>query len=159
MPVLVFSVEEGAEMALRSLRAGASGFVSKAESPATLLTAIRAVLAGQRYLPSSLAGLVTSRLLDAGNGVEDRSLTDRESEVFEMLAVGCSTGQIAAALHVSVKTVETYYDRLKQKYSVHTSRELLAVAARCHRCPGCPFEGRANRTALAARAPYRGNVW
>ncbi|HXA93372.1 MAG TPA: response regulator transcription factor [Steroidobacteraceae bacterium] len=129
LPMLVLSMHEEAIYAERVLAAGASGYIMKHAASDQLLTALRRVLAGERYLSETLAAA-----LDGGNG-EDASagaasdpierLSTRELQVLTLIGRGLSSREAAAALGVSVKTVESHRQSLKRKLNLLTNARLL----------------------------------
>ena len=131
LAVLVLSMHEEPHYVERALRAGARGYVMKRESTKTVVTAIRTALNGQIYLSEQLASTVTSRLV-MGPAVEApvACLSDRELEVFELCGKGLGTKAIADALRVSMKTVQAYEARIKEKLGVKSMTELLREAVR-----------------------------
>jgi DNA-binding NarL/FixJ family response regulator len=129
--VVVFSMYDESLYAERAVRAGARGFVHKREPTAELLRAIRQVLGGQVYLSDRIAAAKLRQvfgrpLIKAGSILEQ--LSDRELEVLQFIGQGRSTRQIAAALHLDVKTVETYRARIKLKLNLSSSSQLLQQA-------------------------------
>lgn len=129
LAVLVLSMYDEDSWAERSLRAGARGFVSKAQQPAELLAAMRQVLAGGVALTDAVARRLALHRADSGNsrgGVDD--LPDREYQVFWYIGHGYPVTQIAACLRVSVPTVETYRRRLKEKLGCDDHIALLKCA-------------------------------
>jgi DNA-binding NarL/FixJ family response regulator len=131
VPVLVFSMYDESLYAERAMRAGATGFVSKHAPIKELLCAIRRVLSGEIYLSERVTAHAVRQLfarssLPAGSELEQ--LSDRELEVFELIGQGRSSRQIARALHVDVKTIETYRLRIKAKLNLTTATELAQHA-------------------------------
>lgn len=130
LPMLVCSMHDESLFAERALRAGARGYVGKREAPDDLVTAVRAVLAGQRYLSPRFA----ARLEAAGLGTRDELpepvgvLSDRELEVFDMIGRGLGTREIAERLGIAVKTVETYRENIKDKLMIDSAPELARRA-------------------------------
>ena len=131
LPVLVVSAHEEELYAERALRAGASGYVMKSEEAGAFLQAIRQVLSGQRYLSERLREMLLNRYLEGGASAPDtreqapaQGLTDRELEMFEHLGRGLERRQIAEAMLISPKTVDTYRERIKAKLGVKTSAQL-----------------------------------
>jgi DNA-binding NarL/FixJ family response regulator len=127
LPILVFSQHDEDLYAERSFRAGARGFVSKKAEPDEILVAIQTVLNGKHYFSSS----ISSRLWDkvwAGNGEKEKnpleSLTDRELQVLELIGKGTKTSAIAGLLGISMKTVETYRSKLKEKFHLKDGAQL-----------------------------------
>jgi len=132
LPVLVLSVQSESIYAERVIRAGAKGYITKYETTGEVLTAIRKVLAGGLYLSPRmndklLCGILDDSKSDAPASPVNR-LTDRELEVFTLLGRGRGTRQIAEQLYISVKTVETYRLRIKEKLNIETAPELLQQA-------------------------------
>lgn len=128
LPMLVLSMHDEANYAERSIHAGASGYVSKQAAPAVIIEAIRTVLRSEIALSEPMAATVLRKFANGhtthvGGDVDEFS--DRELEVFELLGLGKSTQEIANDLFLSVKTVETYKTRLKEKLSLCTARELV----------------------------------
>jgi DNA-binding NarL/FixJ family response regulator len=130
--VLVLSMHDDTDHMHRALRAGALGYITKDEAAQNFIPAIRIVLAGKRYLSPRLALKLAINLIEGNNhpGATAEHLSDRESEIFQMLGRGCEISQIATTYHLSVSTVHTYCDRMKQKFGVQTERELLVAAVR-----------------------------
>ncbi len=139
--VVVLTMHEESHYAERALRAGAKGYVIKRDTTRRIITAIRQVLEGQTWLSETIATALASQLV-AGNGPAPTSpaeqLSDRELEVFELLGQGRGTRQIAETLHVSVKTVQAYCARIKEKLNLASATELLREAVRSYesRRPG-----------------------
>jgi len=130
LPVLVVSVHDEQTYGLRSLRAGALGYLMKREGKELLWQALRAVLAGQVWVSPTLAEKLIYKV---ARGKENGSspldvLTDRELEVLRLLGGGKSSAEIATALHLSVKTVETHRLHVKQKLDLKTSTDLVRFA-------------------------------
>jgi len=131
LPIIVISVYEESIYAERAIRAGARGYVMKNEPPYIILTAIRTVLEGRQYMSDSLKDKLLNKLYmplrdDASELVD--ALTDREYEVFQLIGRGLGNKHIAEKLHVSVKTVENYREKLKNKLNIETSSGLVQFA-------------------------------
>ena len=132
MPVLVLSMHDESLYAERALRAGASGYVMKQVGTETLIGAIRKVLKGKIYLSDDMANamLAKSSGRTSNNGqVSIKNLSNRELEVFEMIGKGIGTKDIANALNLSVKTIETYRSNIKSKLGLNSSSQLAKEAA------------------------------
>lgn len=129
--ILVWSMYPENLYAERALRAGAQGYLNKGRATRQLLDAIRAVLAGRVYVSGELADQLLHRVV--GGKAAERSpidrLSDRELEAFEMMGHGLTTEAIAAKMHVSPKTVETYRARIKEKLALGNITELIQRAA------------------------------
>ena len=139
--VLVLSMHEELHYAERSLRAGARGYIVKRETTRKVITAIRRVLDNQVYVSEELAAALAAQL-SSGRRTVERSpvelLSDRELEVFELLGQGRGTRQIAEQLRVSVKTVQAYCARMKEKLNLASATELLREAVRWHEARRAP---------------------
>lgn len=133
LPILVISMHEEWLYAERALRAGASGYVMKKELPAEVLKAVHTVLRGEIYLSGRMRVLLAGKGLvpDALSALAPQAcppLSDRELQVYRLIGAGLSTKQIAGALHLSVKTIETYRENLKTKMSLPNAAELARSA-------------------------------
>jgi DNA-binding NarL/FixJ family response regulator len=128
--VLVLSVHPEDQWAVRALKAGASGYLTKDHSPDQLLEAIRRVYRGGKYVSPTLAERLATHL-DAGvQRAPHELLSDREFEVMRRLGSGLTVSQIATELAISAKTVSTYRARILEKMAVDTNAELVRYAAR-----------------------------
>ncbi|MDA0322213.1 MAG: response regulator transcription factor [Verrucomicrobia bacterium] len=129
--VLVLSMHEESAYAERTLRAGASGYVMKSGLRGTLLEAIREIMDGRIYLSERMKDMIVRRSASGvvdppGSGVDD--LSNRELEVFDLLGSGASSREVADQLEVSVRTVHTHRERIKQKLGLANSAELMQRA-------------------------------
>jgi DNA-binding NarL/FixJ family response regulator len=133
-PVLVLSMHDETPWAERVLRAGACGFVMKQEKPRVLIARIRQALAGDLALSERMAGRLVRKFTGqsdadpAGTGDLHTDLSDREVEVLQLIAQAMSTREIAATMHISVKTVEAHRENLKRKLELNSTTELLRYA-------------------------------
>jgi two-component system invasion response regulator UvrY len=131
-PVLILTMHSEDQFALRALKAGASGYLTKESAPAELVGAVRKVVAGGRYISQRLAESLAAHLgPDAEKPAHER-LSDREYQVLRLIAAGRSTRDISTQLSLSSKTVSTYRARLLDKMGMKTSAELMAYAVRHH---------------------------
>ncbi|HEV2394182.1 MAG TPA: response regulator transcription factor [Verrucomicrobiae bacterium] len=133
--VLVLSMHEESHYAERALRAGARGYIMKRETSRKIIGAIRQVLEGKMYLSETIATAMATQFVH-GRTLTTQSpqalLSDRELEVFQLLGQGRGTRQIAELLRVSVKTVQAYCARIKEKLNLTSATELLREAVRWH---------------------------
>jgi DNA-binding NarL/FixJ family response regulator len=133
--VLVLSMHEEAHYAERALRAGARGYIMKRETTKKVIAAISQVLEGKLCVSEALAAAMATQFVQ-GKTLATRSpveqLSDRELEVFELLGQGRTTRQIAETLRVSLKTVQAYCARAKEKLNLGSATELLREAVRWH---------------------------
>jgi two-component system, NarL family, invasion response regulator UvrY len=127
-PVLVLSMHAEEMYAVRVLKAGASGYLTKESTPLELVKAIRKVLSGGRYVSAQLAETLAFRLDDDTERPLHESLSQREFQVLCMMADGMTVSEIAAALSLSAKTVSTYRARILQKLHLNNSAEAIRYA-------------------------------
>jgi len=128
LPVLVLSMHPEDQFAVRVLKSGASGYLTKESAPEELVGAIKKVLAGGRYVSSALAEKMASYLaIDTPNAPHEE-LSDREFAVLRMIASGKTVSQVADELSLSVKTVSTYRTRILEKMGMKSSAELTHYA-------------------------------
>lgn len=129
--VLVCSANASAEIAVRCLRAGATGFISKFRAGGDFVAALQRVAAGQRYIDDDLLSDVLSRLTSPqSDGAPHESLSPREFAVMEALAQGRSIKEIAVGMYLSPKTVSTYRARVLAKLEFTSNAEITAYALR-----------------------------
>jgi two-component system invasion response regulator UvrY len=128
LPVLILSMHPAREYGLRSIRAGASGYLSKSSAPDELVTAVERLAAHRKYISPELAEQLAGDFGMTNDAPHER-LSPREFEVFGMLVAGRSVTEIANELTLSVKTVSTHRSRLLQKLGVRNTAELMRYAA------------------------------
>lgn len=130
--LIVLSMHDEALYAERALRAGAKGYVMKRESTKSILTAIRRVLSGDVYVSERVVSAMAKRMGSSRKAAAEpvERLSDRELEIFRLLGQGRTTSQIAEDLHLSLKTVQAYCARAKEKFGVNSLGELLRAAIR-----------------------------
>ena len=129
--VLVLSMRDESVYAERALRAGARGYITKEEGTVRVIEGIRKVLDGEIYLSEKMSAKVLRSMVPGRRGGAEPgtdSLSDRELEVLGLIGTGLGTAEIAEQLHLSVKTVETYRERLKEKLNLDGAAELLKYA-------------------------------
>ncbi|MDB6134819.1 MAG: two component transcriptional regulator, LuxR family [Verrucomicrobiales bacterium] len=133
LPVLIISMHDELLYAERALRAGARGYIMKQESPDEMLAAITKVLNGQVYASARTAATILdslSRPRSAASTSVLGKLTDRELEILRLIGRGNDTHQIAADLHISLKTVDTHRSHLREKLELKSNTELIHYAVR-----------------------------
>jgi len=130
--VLVLTMHSEDQFAVRALKAGAVGYLTKDGAPAELIGAIRKIVAGGRHVTAQLAERLMAHLGPDDERPAHERLSDREYQVLRLIAAGKSTRQISAELALSVKTVSTYRSRLLDKMNMKTATELAAYAVRHH---------------------------
>jgi DNA-binding NarL/FixJ family response regulator len=130
LPCLALSMYDEALYAMRVLRAGGRGYIMKQEVPKKVLGAIRQVLSGNVYLSETMATRLVDQVFarDRAASCADRELSDRELAVLMLIGRGLSTREIAEQLFLSVKTVESHCERMKEKLKLKNRLELLRYA-------------------------------
>lgn len=129
--VLVLSVHPEDQFAVRALKAGAAGYLTKESAPEVLVKAVRKVLAGGRYVSPTLAEKFAMNIRrDDSGSLPHEALSDREYEIMCRIATGMTVTEIAALLSLSVKTISTYRTRILQKLAVRNSAEIVRYAVR-----------------------------
>jgi len=132
LPVLILSVHPEEQYAVRSLKAGASGYLTKERAPDELITAIRKVSMGGKYITSSLAEKLAFELEVDAEKPPHKTLSDREFQVMCMIAKGRTIKNIAEELFLSPKTVSTYRSRILEKMKMKSNEELTHYARNNH---------------------------
>src|SRR5205807_6644096 len=129
LPVLILSMHAEEQYAARCLRAGASGYLQKDSSPEEIIAAVERVASGRRYVSPALAGTIADDVA-RGTVPPHERLSDREFEVFRLIAEGKNATEIAELLHLSVKTVSTYRARILEKTGFHSNADIVTYAVR-----------------------------
>ncbi|MBI4825626.1 MAG: response regulator transcription factor [Nitrospirae bacterium] len=128
LQVLILSVSPEEQYAVRALKAGASGYLTKESTPNELIAAIRKVSSGKKYVSSSLAERLACHLEAKSEDSLHESLSDREYEVMCMIASGKAVKEIAESLCLSVKTISTYRSRILEKMEMKNNAQLTHYA-------------------------------
>src|SRR6266513_1821422 len=131
--LIILSMHDEALYAERALRAGARGYVMKHETSKSVLASIRRVLTGEIYVSERIVNRMALRLASSGQEVARspvERLSDRELEIFQLLGQGRTPSEIAGDLNLSLKTVQAYCARAKEKFGVTSLTELLRAAIR-----------------------------
>src|ERR671930_2264473 len=128
VPVLVLSVHPAEQYAVRVLRAGASGYLTKESAPEELLAAIRRIVRGGRYISPSVGETLANDLDRPAEQLPHHGLSDREFEIMRLIASGKRVSEIAGQLHLSVKTVSTYRARVLEKLNLRSTDEIMRYA-------------------------------
>src|SRR5437868_11882353 len=129
LPVLILSMHDESLYALRALRAGAQGYVMKQEALENVIIAIREVLAGRPYLSQDMSSkLITNFASGTNEANPTDKLSDRELEILELIGKGRDVHEIAQALHISTKTVETHRAHIKEKLNLKNARQVTRFA-------------------------------
>jgi DNA-binding NarL/FixJ family response regulator len=130
LPVLILSMEREEEYAIRCLHAGASGYLEKRSAPEQLVSAIKRLAAGKKYISDELAERLAVEVNKPGTGRPHDLLTKREFEIFLSIALGRPVSQIAGELGLSVKTVNNHRARILQKLGMRSTAEAIRYAIR-----------------------------
>jgi DNA-binding NarL/FixJ family response regulator len=126
--ILILSMYPEDQFGIRALKAGASGYLTKETDPAILLAAIRKAASGGKYITPRLSELLELELHHEGSKPLHEILSDREFEVFRLIASGRTVGQIAEDLKLSVKTVSNYRARALEKMNMKTNSDIMSYA-------------------------------
>ena len=132
LAVLMLSMHREDQYAIRSLKAGASGYMNKQSAPNQLVDAIRQVAAGRKYISPTLAQELANQLGEDREAAPHESLSDREYQTLIMIASGKTVSDIATELSLSVKTISMYRTRILQKMKLRHNAELTHYAIKNH---------------------------
>lgn len=128
LPVLILSIHPEGQYAIRALKAGAAGYLTKDSAPEELITAIQKILTGRKYITQSLAEKLAYNFNADSDKLPHEYLSDREFEVFKLIASGKTITDIAGKLCLSVKTVSTYRARIYEKTNLKSRSEITLYA-------------------------------
>jgi DNA-binding NarL/FixJ family response regulator len=128
LKILVLSMHEELQYAVRAIKSGASGYLTKESAPALLLQAIRKIAGGGAFITAEVAEQLALGAMPGSVAVPHESLSNREFEVFRLLVTGVSVTDIAARLMLSVKTVSTHKANLMQKLGLSNTSEMIRYA-------------------------------
>ncbi|MES2924390.1 MAG: response regulator transcription factor [Verrucomicrobiota bacterium] len=128
LPILVISTHPEKDYALRALKSGAAGYVSKQSAPDVLVTAVRRVLGGGRFVSQAFAEHLAGAVAGKSGGTSHETLSNRELLVLKLIASGKSIKEISAELALSVKTVATYRSRIAEKMNLSSNVDLTRYA-------------------------------
>jgi DNA-binding NarL/FixJ family response regulator len=164
LPVLILSMHPEDQFAVRLLKAGASGYMTKESAPEELVGAVRKAIAGGRYVSPALAEKMASLLVNNGQVAPHENLSDREFLILRLIASGKAVSVIARELSLSVKTVSTYRGRVLEKMHLTNNSELLHYAFQKNLVEhnaqdlGAPVITRPIRAPRPARRPIRSRL-
>mgnify|MGYP002622514776 FL=1 len=130
LPVLILSMYPEEQYAVRALRAGAAGYLSKQSAPEQLVVAIRQVANGKKYVSEAVAEALANAVAEDFERPLHEKLSDPEFQTLRMIASGRTPGQIAETLNISVKTVSVYRTRLLEKMNMRNNAELTHYGVR-----------------------------
>lgn len=128
LPVLILSMHSEDQFAIRTLRAGAAGYLTKENASEELVKAVEKVLGGGRYVSSAFAERLIATLATHSEKLLHESLSDREYQVMYMIASGKAAKEIATELSLSAKTISTYRARILEKMRMQNNAELIHYA-------------------------------
>jgi len=128
LPVLILSIHPEEQYAIRALKAGAAGYLSKDAATEELVKAVQRILQGRKYISSSLAEIMASELDQEASKPAHELLSDREFHVFKLIADGKSVSEIAEQLSLSITTVSTYRSRILEKMDIKTNADMTRYA-------------------------------
>jgi DNA-binding NarL/FixJ family response regulator len=128
LPILVLTMHDEEQYAVRTMHAGAQGYVTKESAGVELVNAIRQVASGRPYITMKVAEQLALNVMPSNNELPHKRLTERESEIFNLLAQGKSISSIAASLHLSVKTVSTHKANILNKMGLNSISEIVQYA-------------------------------
>jgi len=128
--VLVLSMHPEDQYAVRVLKTGAAGYITKNHASEEVVTAVKKVLTGGRYVSSALAETLAGSLSSPAGKASHEALSDREYQVLRLIAVGKSVKEISFELAISVKTVSTYRTRILEKMKLKTNADIIRYAVR-----------------------------
>jgi DNA-binding NarL/FixJ family response regulator len=126
--ILILSIHSEEMYAIKALKAGAAGYLTKTSAPEELISAINKVSNGERYISTSLADKIAESVISGSEKPLYQFLSAREVEVLQLFSEGKKVVQIAAELSLSPKTVSTYRERLLEKLKLHTTSDLIRYA-------------------------------
>lgn len=126
--ILIMTMLPEDQFAKRTLKAGADGYLTKESAPDELITAIRRIASGRKYVSQSLAEKLAQDLDDTSDKPIQDQLSDREFQVMKLIVAGRSQTEIANELSISASTVNTYRSRILEKLSLHSNAELIHFA-------------------------------
>ena len=130
LPVLILSMHPEQQYAIRTIKAGASGYLTKESAPEELMVAIRKISSGGKYISSSLAETLVMDLTEDENKPIHETLSNREFEVLKLMGYGKSVGDISEILCLSAKTISTYRSRILEKMNLKNTAELIHYAVK-----------------------------
>ena len=130
LKTLMLTMHPEDRFAIRALKAGAYGYLTKLSAPKALISAIHKIAGGGRYVSESLAEKLVQSIDQSSRGAEHEALSDREFEVFCLIAAGKSIAKIAGELNLSQSTVNTYRTRIMDKMNLRTNAEIIHYALR-----------------------------
>ncbi|MBR2648958.1 MAG: response regulator transcription factor [Sediminibacterium sp.] len=127
-PVLMLSMYPPEQYAVRAIKAGASGYLTKESAPYELVTAVQQILRGRKYITNRVAEVLAGSLENDGTKLPHENLSDREFEVLRMIVEGKSISEIGECLSLNVNTISTYRSRIMDKMNIRNNADLVKYA-------------------------------
>lgn len=127
-PVLMLSMHSPEQYAVRAIKAGASGYLTKESAPYELVTAVQQILAGRKYITNRVAEVLASSLETDSSKLPHENLSDREFEVLKKLVEGKSVSEISEMLSLNINTISTYRARILDKMGIRSNADLIRYA-------------------------------
>jgi two-component system invasion response regulator UvrY len=127
-PVLMLSMYPPEQYAVRAIKAGASGYLTKESAPYELVTAVQQILRGRKYITNRVAEVLAGSLENDGTKLPHENLSDREYEVLRMIVEGKSISEIGECLSLNVNTISTYRSRIMDKMNIRNNADLVKYA-------------------------------
>jgi len=128
LPVLILSIYGEDQYGVRMMRSGASGYLAKSSAPEHLSEALKKVISGRKYISSKLAERLAINLMKSPKDLSVENLSDREYQVFRMLAAGKTVTEIGTELHLSVKIISTHRHHILNKMDMHNNADMVSYA-------------------------------
>lgn len=128
LPIVVLSMHTEDQYAVRTFQAGASGYLTKESASSQLVAALRKVACGGLYVSAKIAEKLAMGVMPSSENLPHENLSNREYQIFQMIAGGSKVSEIARALSLSVKTVSTHKTRILQKMDLHSTADLVRYA-------------------------------
>jgi DNA-binding NarL/FixJ family response regulator len=132
LPILILSIYSEDQYAMRLIKAGAAGYMTKESAPSEVVKALRRVAGGKKYISPAVAEILANELVTPEEKLPHQILSDREYQIFLLLASAQTVSEIADTLALSVKTVSTYRSRVLEKMHLHNNAELMRYAIDNH---------------------------
>jgi two-component system, NarL family, invasion response regulator UvrY len=127
-PILMLSMHAPEQYAVRAIKAGASGYLTKESAPYELVTAVQQILLGKKYITNRVAEVLAGSLESYSNKLPHEQLSDREFEVLRMIVEGKSISEIGDILSLNVNTISTYRSRIMEKMNIRNNADLVKYA-------------------------------
>ena len=132
LPILILSIYPEDQYAVRLIKAGAAGYLTKESAPEVVVEAVNHVATGKKYISQAVAEMLANEFGTPEGKLPHETLSDREYQIFRLLSSARTVSEIAAALSVSVKTVSTYRSRILKKMQLRNNAELMRYAVEKH---------------------------